>query len=726
MKNKNLRRPRKHPQIFRGSFLFIALAWILILSPIAALGADITLAWDANSEEDLAGYILYYGTSSGNYTANIDVGNITQYTIPDLQDGVTYYFAVKAYNLDDYKSDYSEELPYTVGNPNSSPTTPAVPNSPSSGYVDTNYAFSTSASDPDGDPLEYQFDWGDGSTSGWGAAAQSHAWSAADDFCVKARARDSHAAVSAWSGCHNMSIAIPTYLITVSEGEHGSILPAGSVTVNKGANQSFTISADQNYDVLAVWVDGTSMGAVTSYTFNNVTQNHAISASFVASIQTVEDSDGDGVPDDQDAFPSDPEEYLDTDGDRVGNNADTDDDNDGMPDDWELAYGLNPLENEAAGDPDGDGVDNINEYNMGTAPNHYEGNVNPNHPVLLMPDNAAAVGLTPRLETDQFDDPNANDVHSKTQWKITRAFDDVCVFDVTTDTSLTSITIPKHVLEEDTEYLWQAKHIDNHDGESEWSEVREFTTGYADSDLDKNGVPDNQEVADTQDLDADGTMDRVQNDIKCVSVDSEAVQICVGIRDAENAYSILSLEVEDLADSQQIDATKGKPNFIEFGLINFKVLVNNPGDETTVTIYFSKPTFKQGDCFKYDPVNAVWLDYSGYTEFSRNRKELYLTLQDGGFGDADGIENGIIVDPLAMGSEMDPSGGTEILPVDDWLDGLLPKDLSCFISAAASQPSDRQSSNVWREIRGSELAIVFVAILLVLAAKAVGRRRRAG
>ena len=167
------------------------------------------------------------------------------------------------------------------------------------------------------------------------------------------------------------------------------------------------------------------------------------------------DSDGDGVPDDQDAFPYDADEYLDTDGDGEGNNADTDDDNDGMPDDWELAYGLNPLKDDAAGDPDGDGVSNINEYNLGTAPNHYEGNFNPNPPILLMPENGATVRLTPRFETDDFDDPNVNDVHSRTQWLIIRAFDGVCVFDVTTSASLTSLTLPKHILEEDTEYIWK-------------------------------------------------------------------------------------------------------------------------------------------------------------------------------------------------------------------------------------------------------------------------------
>ncbi len=64
------------------------------------------------------------------------------------------------------------------------------------------------------------------------------------------------------------------------------------------------------------------------------------------------DSDGDGVPDDEDAFPNDPTEWSDNDGDGDGDNADTDDDNDGLSDDDEAAIGTDPN----LADTDGDGV----------------------------------------------------------------------------------------------------------------------------------------------------------------------------------------------------------------------------------------------------------------------------------------------------------------------------------------------------------------------------------
>ena len=64
------------------------------------------------------------------------------------------------------------------------------------------------------------------------------------------------------------------------------------------------------------------------------------------------DIDGDGVPNTQDAFPTNSSESIDTDGDGIGNNADTDDDNDGLTDAQEIVNGTNPLNV----DTDGDGI----------------------------------------------------------------------------------------------------------------------------------------------------------------------------------------------------------------------------------------------------------------------------------------------------------------------------------------------------------------------------------
>jgi hypothetical protein len=76
----------------------------------------VTLTWaapttnaDGTPLTDLAGYKIYYGTISGNYTEVIDVGNVITYKVEGRQPG-TYYFAVTAYDTSGNESDYSNEV----------------------------------------------------------------------------------------------------------------------------------------------------------------------------------------------------------------------------------------------------------------------------------------------------------------------------------------------------------------------------------------------------------------------------------------------------------------------------------------------------------------------------------------------------------------------------------------------------------------------------------------
>lgn len=78
----------------------------------------------------------------------------------------------------------------------------------------------------------------------------------------------------------NYTASLKTYTITATKTGSGSISPSGSVVVNYGSNKTFTFTPNSNYKVKDVKVDGVSQGALSSYTFSNITSNHTISVEF--------------------------------------------------------------------------------------------------------------------------------------------------------------------------------------------------------------------------------------------------------------------------------------------------------------------------------------------------------------------------------------------------------------------------------------------------------------
>ena len=234
----------------RNLLFFSALLLVLLIS-VWARAEQVTLAWDPNTESDLAGYRIHHGTASGSYSVHIDVNKVTTYTVTGLTAGQTYYFAATAYDASGNESGYSNSVSYAVPGAavNGAPTTPATPSGAAGALVNTAVTFSTSATDPNGDSLQYQYDWGGGVLSSWGASSQSRSWAAAGQYAVKAKARDSKGAESGWSA-------------------------AKTVTISQ------------------------------------------------SSTPVVVDTDGDGVPDSRDAFPNDPKEWADANGNHVGDNAD--------------------------------------------------------------------------------------------------------------------------------------------------------------------------------------------------------------------------------------------------------------------------------------------------------------------------------------------------------------------------------------------------------------------
>jgi hypothetical protein len=88
--------------------------WIWLVC--GSLAPAATLAWDANPEPNVAGYLVHYGTASGVYTATVDARNATTATIPDPPAGVTYFAVVTAYDKFSIQSPPSNEVLFSTSN----------------------------------------------------------------------------------------------------------------------------------------------------------------------------------------------------------------------------------------------------------------------------------------------------------------------------------------------------------------------------------------------------------------------------------------------------------------------------------------------------------------------------------------------------------------------------------------------------------------------------------
>ena len=111
---------RKKIVIFGALIVIIAVVFAVSNVKVPSRGSA-KLSWNANTELDLSGYKIYYGTTprtgdcpDGGYAQNIKVGKVTSYTLDNLEPGKTYYFSVTSYNQAGKESCFSAQMSKNV------------------------------------------------------------------------------------------------------------------------------------------------------------------------------------------------------------------------------------------------------------------------------------------------------------------------------------------------------------------------------------------------------------------------------------------------------------------------------------------------------------------------------------------------------------------------------------------------------------------------------------
>jgi hypothetical protein len=116
------------------------------------------------------------------------------------------------------------------------------------------------------------------------------------------------------------------------------------------------------------------------------------------------------------------------------------------------------------------------------------------------------------------------------------------------------------------------------------------------------------------------------------------------------------VEYLEAIDPYDIDEQTNRPHRIPFGLVSFRLKETSQDGTGRAIVHLSKAAPEGSKWYTYDAIRG-WYDYSEYATFSGDRRSVTLEFKDGGYGDADRIVNGYILDPGGIGMAAESGGG---------------------------------------------------------------------
>ncbi len=325
--------------------------------------------------------------------------------------------------------------------------------------------------------------------------------------------------------------------------------------------------------------------------------------------------------------------------------VDTDTDNDGLSDDWEEANGTDP-DNP---DTDGDGLFDGDEIDAGEDPATYSG---PGiaQPVSPMGGDVAELPVQLLVAYPESADP---DMHGSTRWQIALDSDfSTVILDLSPEEHLLLLRVPEQVLTAETACFWRARFVGTNGYERAWSDAAVFTTGSAAfEDNNANGIPDDQEAGDDETIDiAPETGENWDETLQSISILGDYGTPIVSSLQLQSDTDLEYFGHTAAADLQDEDANTC-PGDLIMGVFTFRLRVAEAGATTAVRLCFS-PSFLDDSTlyYKFDTVSG-WIDYSDAVSTGDDPACITVEITDGGFWDADGVANGIIVDPLGAATQ---------------------------------------------------------------------------